>query len=77
MRKMYVGGKWVESNSSNVTAVLNPATEEVLIDVQNADELDVGHAVEVADQAFQEWRWITGLERHAKSAITSTMWLVY
>ena len=56
MRKMYVGGKWVESNSSNVTAVLNPATEEVLIDVQNADELDVGHAVEVADQAFQEWR---------------------
>jgi betaine-aldehyde dehydrogenase len=60
---MYVGGKWVESNSSNVTAVLNPATEEVLIEVQNADELDVGHAVEVADQAFQEWRWITGLER--------------
>jgi len=54
MRKMYVNGRWVESESGAVTTVLDPATEDVLDDVPYADEVDVGRAVEAATRAFEE-----------------------
>ncbi|UCG26589.1 MAG: aldehyde dehydrogenase [Chloroflexota bacterium] len=60
---MYIGGNWVEGNSGEVTAILDPATEDVLDEVPYADEVDAGRAVDTAKLAFDEWRWITGLER--------------
>ena len=63
MKKMYVRGNWVESASGEVTKILDPAREEVLDEVPYADGEDAGRAVEAAKQAFENWRWVAGLER--------------
>lgn len=54
--KNYINGEWVESKSTNIEPVYNPATGEVIANVplSTAEELD--HAVQVADAAFQEWK---------------------
>lgn len=54
--KNYINGEWIESKSTNIEPVYNPATGEVIANVplSTAEELD--HAVQVADAAFQEWK---------------------
>lgn len=38
MEKLYIGGEYVESTSSTVTEVENPATEEVIAEVPEMKE---------------------------------------
>jgi acyl-CoA reductase-like NAD-dependent aldehyde dehydrogenase len=49
----------VDSVSGSKFPVINPATEEVIIDVQEADKEDIDRAVKAARKAFEigsEWR---------------------
>src|SRR5512138_3039506 len=50
----YINGKWV--NGKNRFETINPANEEVLAEVAQADTSDVEAAVGAAMQAFQSWR---------------------
>ncbi|MGV6874727.1 aldehyde dehydrogenase family protein [Pseudochelatococcus sp. B33] len=52
---MLIGGELVEAGSSERLAVINPATEEVLGDVPDADAADVGRAVAAAETASAPW----------------------
>ena len=52
----YVGGEWSQGSSSQRQAVINPATQEVLAEVQLSDAAEVAAAVEAAHSAFYEWR---------------------
>jgi aminobutyraldehyde dehydrogenase len=52
--KNYIGGEWVESDSGTME-VLNPATGEVIAEVQRSTEADVDRAVEAAMKALPEW----------------------
>jgi len=54
--KNYINGEWVESKSDKTEEVYNPATGEVLAHVPISTEDEVNAAVEVAHEAFQEWR---------------------
>jgi betaine-aldehyde dehydrogenase len=65
MKQMYVNGRFVVSESSETMNILNPATEEIIEQVPNGDEADAYKAVAAAKAAFQEWRWVPGLERAA------------
>ncbi|MGV3487425.1 MAG: aldehyde dehydrogenase family protein [Tuberibacillus sp.] len=56
-KKLYIGGKWVESASGKTFATLNPATGEVLAIVSEAGEEDVNRAVDAARKAFDEGPW--------------------
>ncbi|GAA0486191.1 CoA-acylating methylmalonate-semialdehyde dehydrogenase [Salinibacillus aidingensis] len=56
MLKNYVGGKWVEAGSQYSEKVYNPATGEVIAEVPLSSQADVHEAVEIAFEAFQEWR---------------------
>ncbi|WP_027725052.1 aldehyde dehydrogenase family protein [Tuberibacillus calidus] len=56
-KKLYIGGKWVESASGKTFDTLNPATGEVLATVYEAGEEDVNRAVEAARKAFDEGPW--------------------
>lgn len=54
--KNYIGGKWVESSASNHEEVPNPATGEVMAFVPLSTKEDVNQAVQVAKEAYKEWR---------------------
>lgn len=52
----YVDGEWVDSKSPNVLDVVNPATDEVIAKVPLSTTEEVNQAVNVAQEAFREWR---------------------
>src|SRR5581483_9198496 len=52
---LFIGGKWVTAHSKKRFATINPATEERLSEVVEADEVDVDRAVRAADRAFDSW----------------------
>ncbi len=63
-RRIFVGGEWVESESSAVQEVFNPATGEVIARAPRGSESDVQRAVEAARRAFDGgWGDTTPKER--------------
>jgi aldehyde dehydrogenase (NAD+) len=50
----YINGQWVEGRSKFQT--INPANEEVLAEIAQAETSDVDAAVEAAARAFKSWR---------------------
>jgi aldehyde dehydrogenase (NAD+) len=62
---LLIDGKWVKSASGKTFDTINPATEEVIAKVQEADKADVDRAVEAATKAFYTGPWseMTGYQR--------------
>ncbi|MGB8981855.1 MAG: aldehyde dehydrogenase family protein [Anaerolineales bacterium] len=54
--KNYINGKWVDGRSKFQT--INPATEEMLAEIAQAENSDVEAAVSAATQAFKSWRLV-------------------
>ena len=52
--KNFIGGEWVESDGGTME-VLNPATGEVIGEVQRSTEADVDRAVAAAKAALPDW----------------------
>jgi betaine-aldehyde dehydrogenase len=63
MKPMYINGEWVSSSSNTTIDVYDPATEAVIDTVPDGNAEDAFRAIEAAREAFQEWRWVTALER--------------
>jgi acyl-CoA reductase-like NAD-dependent aldehyde dehydrogenase len=63
--RIYVGGKWIEPSTSRRFSVVNPATEEVHVQVAEAMHADIDRAVAAARKAFDEGPWprMTPVER--------------
>jgi 1-pyrroline dehydrogenase len=61
--KNFVGGEWVESGGGETMEVLNPATGEVIAEVQRSTADDADRAVEAAKAALPEWLDATPAER--------------
>lgn len=53
--KNYIGGKWVESKSSQILDVTNPSTGEVISKVPVSTSQEVKDAIEAAASAFLIW----------------------
>ena len=53
--KLYINGKWVRSNSTDVIEVVNPATENLCARVPRGNREDVNAAVAAARRAFNGW----------------------
>src|ERR1044071_6707881 len=51
---LFIGGKFAEPHSGKWFETLNPATEEKLADVAEADAEDVDRAVKAARQAYEK-----------------------
>ncbi len=56
MKKMWIGGEWVDPVSRGAIEVTDPATEEVLDAVPAGTAEDVERAVAAAQRAFDGWR---------------------
>jgi betaine-aldehyde dehydrogenase len=55
--QMYVNGEWVDSKSNKTFPVYDPATEEVIAQVPEANADDVNRAVSAAKAAFENGPW--------------------
>ena len=55
--KLLINGEWVDAASGKTFATINPATEEVIAEVAEADAEDVNRAVAAARRAFDEGPW--------------------
>jgi aldehyde dehydrogenase (NAD+)/betaine-aldehyde dehydrogenase len=53
----FIDGAWVEAQGDHVTAVVNPATEELLARVRFASVAQVADAIEAARRAFDDGPW--------------------
>ncbi|MGO1922696.1 MAG: aldehyde dehydrogenase family protein [Jeotgalicoccus sp.] len=62
---LYINGNYVPSASGKTFDVFNPATEEFIIKVSEADESDIDKAVQAAREAFDngEWTQMEAVER--------------
>jgi aldehyde dehydrogenase (NAD+) len=50
----YINGKWVKGR--NTFQTINPANEELVADIAQAELTDVDSAVNAAKEAFKSWR---------------------
>lgn len=53
--RLFVDGKWIDSQSTRVQAVMNPAKDETIAEVPFATKDEVDRAVESARSAFEKW----------------------
>lgn len=53
--KNYINGKWIESRSTEMVDVVNPATREVLIHVPQSTKEELDRAAQAAQDAFHDW----------------------
>ena len=63
--RLLIGGEWCEGASGKRFATLNPATEEVLAEVSEAEAPEIDAAVAAARDALRRGPWpgMTGAER--------------
>ncbi len=61
--KMYINGRWVESESADIIQVVNPSTEQVIATVPKATRDEAKHALESAERAQHKWECLSPLER--------------
>ncbi|KAM0247597.1 hypothetical protein ACHAQJ_009789 [Trichoderma viride] len=61
--RLFINGEFVSSISGKKFPVYNPATEEKIVDVFEADAEDVEVAFIAAEKAFPTWRDLSALER--------------
>ena len=60
---LFINGEFVKPNSKKYFATYNPATEEKIAEIAEADEKDVDKAVKAARKAFEKWSKISAQER--------------
>jgi len=70
---LYINGSWVPAASGRTFASHNPATDEVLGEVADADAADTRAAVDAATAAFGPW---SGLTAHQRSAFLYDSWRI-
>lgn len=59
----FIGGQYVSNQSGEYFDVINPATGQVIYQVEQADAGLVDQAVQSARQGFAEWSALSGMER--------------
>lgn len=55
--KLVIGGEFVDAESGKTFPVIDPRTEETIVEVAEADAADVDKAVKAAREAFDEGPW--------------------
>ncbi|MGG4035508.1 aldehyde dehydrogenase [Paenibacillus cisolokensis] len=60
---LFIDGKWVESKSGKWIEVQNPANEQVIAKVTDADKDDVQAALQSAQRAQQAWQAMPSVQR--------------
>ena len=59
----HIGGRFVAATSSERFTSIDPATGEILAEIEQASAVDIERAVEAAKAGFKVWSAMTGAER--------------
>jgi len=62
-QQAFVGGKWVDSDSGEITPVINPATGKPIGTIPRMGAEETRRAIEAAEKSLPEWRGRTAKER--------------
>ncbi|WP_417661588.1 betaine-aldehyde dehydrogenase [Pseudomonas sp.] len=62
-QKLYIGGRYVDSSSASTFESINPATGEILANIQQANQQDVDDAVASASAGQKVWAAMTAMQR--------------
>jgi succinate-semialdehyde dehydrogenase / glutarate-semialdehyde dehydrogenase len=62
-KRMFIDGKWCDSDSGRTLKVTNPATEEVIAEIAFGGRAEVKRALEAAQRAMQSWMKLTAYDR--------------
>jgi len=63
LRRMYIDGKWCETENGRTLGVINPATEEVIEEIVFGTRLDTHRALAAAHKAMPGWMKLTAYDR--------------
>ena len=63
LEKSYYGGRYVDATSNQTFQTINPATGEVVANLEIASAEDIDRAVQSAQNGFHIWSNMTGTER--------------
>lgn len=63
MKKMYIDGQWCAAADGKTVGVINPATEEVIVEMALGSRADVKRAIEAAGKAMPAWMKLTPYDR--------------
>ena len=55
--RLWIGNEWTDAGDGGTFATVNPATEEVIAEVAEAQAADIDRAVQAARAAFADDRW--------------------
>ena len=61
---LHINGRWRPSTSGKTIDVINPATEEKIGQVAQANSDDLQEAVQVANDGFKKWRYVPTFDRY-------------
>ncbi|OMJ85753.1 hypothetical protein SteCoe_12882 [Stentor coeruleus] len=62
--KLFINNQWVNSSTGKVFPTINPATEQIITEVQYGSPKDIDKAVDAAKEAFEgPWRRFTAVQR--------------
>jgi succinate-semialdehyde dehydrogenase/glutarate-semialdehyde dehydrogenase len=62
-QRLYIDGKWCAADSGRTLGVINPATEEVIVEVAYGGRAETKRALEAAARAMPAWMKLTPYDR--------------
>src|SRR5438132_3469078 len=63
IKKMYIDGQWCAAKDGKTVGVINPATEEVIVEMALGSRADVKRAIAAAGKAMPAWMRLTPYDR--------------
>src|SRR6266478_4994279 len=63
IKKMYIDGQWCAAQDGKTVGVINPATEDVIVEMALGSRADVKRAIEAAGKAMPAWMKLTPYDR--------------
>src|SRR5277367_1526088 len=63
LKKMYIDGQWCAAQDGKTVGVINPATEEIIVEMAFGSRADVKRAIEAAGKVMPAWMKLTAYDR--------------
>jgi acyl-CoA reductase-like NAD-dependent aldehyde dehydrogenase len=73
--KQFINGEWVGAQHGGIWPLVNPATEEVLLEIPFGDASDAQAAIDAAAAAFPAWSAKTAYQR-AEILLNAAQWVL-
>ncbi len=63
LQQLYINGTFIDSKSTEMIDVINPATEKVISQIVDATAVETNQAIEAAWHGQKEWEKVPQVER--------------